>query len=88
MPRRAGGQNGRAPRGALARSLAADAVIHIPRLCPPGTLNGTRKVVVFAQETVRSVDIEQRKQKANKPFMLKLLPFASHEVTRLVLGAA
>ena len=71
-----------APRAALARSLAADAVVHIPRaaghaLCPPGTLNGTREVVAFAQETVRSVDIEQRKQKANKPFMMKLLPSVS-----------
>ena len=68
-------------RTPLARSLAADAVVHIPRaaghaLCPPGTLNGTREVVAFAQETTRSVDIEQRKQKANKPFMLKLLPSA------------
>ena len=71
-----------AARAELARAMAADAVVHIPRaadhaLCPPGALTGTREVVAFGQETVRRVDIEQRKQKANKPFMLKLLPSAS-----------
>ena len=71
-----------AARAELARSMAADAVVHIllaagRALCPLGALTGTREVVAFAQETVRRVDIEQRKQKTNEPFMLKLLPSAS-----------
>ena len=41
---------------------------------------------MFAQETVRSVDIEQRKQKANKPCMMKLLPSASLTLESPLLG--
>ena len=82
-----------APRRELARSLAADAAVHIPRaaghaLCPPGTLTGTSEVVAFAQETVRRVDIAQRQQKANKTFLMKLLPTASLTLESPLLGLA
>ena len=56
-----------------------------------GTLAAKKRVyhppgAGFLEKTVRSVDLEQRKQKANKPFMMKLLPSASLTLDSLLLG--
>ena len=77
----------------LARSLVADAAVRIPRaaghaLYQPGALNRTKEVVAFAQEAVHRVNIEQRKRKANKPFMLKLLPSVSLTLESPLLSLA
>jgi hypothetical protein len=64
-------------RARMVLAIAGEAAVVIGReqgyyLCPDGALEGVDAVVAQANEVLDSADIAARKEKANKPFMVKL----------------